>query len=177
LRILKWRINYPNLAFWSNLITFKWDTFASEFQTKFSYDFPDSFKSNLILPKFRSYSEEDYLLFRNFFQIIDIISLDYESLQYSQKLIVAAAIYILLGLYLRCFSISTVIHEFTVNIHSCSNYFELNKIFNRFAENFLQIELNNLGQHILYVSFFFNMKFEYNGPVRNFDRDGHDRVV
>lgn len=177
LSILKWRINYPNLAFWSNFITDKWDIFATEFNQKHAYDFSHHFRQNLKLPKFRGNSEEDYFLFRNFFQLIDLISIDYESLQYSEKFIVASVIYILIGLCFRCFTINEVVNEFTKNLHACSNYFDLNAIYDRFTCNFLNIEWNALGAHILYVSFFFHMKFEYNGPSMNLDREGHERVV
>jgi hypothetical protein len=175
--ILKWQINFPNFAFWSNLITQKWDIFASEFHTKHSFDFSQGFRNNLKLPKFRGESEEDYFLFRNFFQLVDLISIDYESLQYSQKLIVASVIYILIGLYFRCFSINEVVNEFTRNLHATSNYFELNQIYNRFMSCFLNVQLNMLGEHILYVSFFFHMKFQYNGPCMNLDKEGQERVV
>lgn len=177
LGILKWRINYPTLAFWSNMITDKWDTYSSQFRTMYSFDMPDQFKRNVILPKFRARSDEEYFLFRNFYQIIDLISLDYQSLQYSEKFIVASVIYILLGLYLRCFTISTVVNEFTRNPHTCSNFYELNTIYNRFTTNYLQIELNVLHHHVIYTSFFFSMRFEYNRPILSPDAEGQRRTV
>jgi hypothetical protein len=148
-----------------------------EFHSKHSYDFSNYNRNNIKLPRFRADSEEEYYLIRNFFQIIDLISIDYEHLQYSEKLLVASAIYILLGLYLRFFSISQVVSEFTKNINAYSNYYELNSIFNRFTCNFLEIELNHLSQHILYVSFFFNMKFEYESPKFILDNNGKPILV
>ncbi len=175
--MLKWRINYPTLAFWANLISDKWDTYTSEFNTLHSFDMPAHLRRNLKLPKFRAKSDEEYLLFRNFFQIIDLISLDIPSLQFSEKLIVASVIYILLGLYLRWFSISNVVNDFTRNPYACSNYYELNIIYNRFISKFLQIELNALHHHILFTSFFFNMRFEYNLPNVTADVENQQRVV
>jgi hypothetical protein len=176
LNILKWRINYPTIAFWSNYLTSKWDKFVVDFPTKHSYDLNASFK-RIKLPKFRAKTDEEYYFFRNFFQIIDAMSLDVEYLQYSEKILAAATIYLLLGLYLKCFTISQIVKDYWKDPSIYSSFGELNLIFNRFVTTYLNCGLDVVIEHANYVGFFFNLKFDYTGPIISKDEDGENRMV
>lgn len=163
LNILNWRIHYPNLAFWSNYVSLNWDIFSKEYNEKYSHDF--GLSNTIKLPRFRTSSNEEYFLFRNFFQIVDVLALDHTSLQYSEKCLCAATIYLLMGLFLKFFDIVKIVKEFTTDPSSYGAYYDLNMIFNRFLMNFLNCEFDDLSDHITYVSFFFNLKFDYAPPV------------
>ena len=175
LTILNWRIHYPNLAFWSNYISLKRDEFSIDFNQKYAHDLGPT--SPFKLPRFRSNTHEEYLLFRNFFQIIDLLALDYNSLQYSEKLLSAAAIYLLMGLFLKFFDIGKIVKEFTTDASAYGAYHDLNMIFNRFLLNYLNCEFDDLGDHIVYVSFFFYLKVDYAPPVLPKEEDNEKKAV
>jgi hypothetical protein len=172
LKTLKWRVNFPTLAFWANNISYKWDDFVNFFASHFAYDI--NFKS-LQLPTFRERTNEDYVFFRNMFQILDNITLDIEYLQYSEKFLVLAVIYLFVGIYLRYFTITDVFNEFCKDIHCYTNFYDLNIIFNRFLNNYIICELDDIVEHIYYVSQFFVIEFDYS-PVRSL-HDEHDSPV
>lgn len=165
LNILKWRIHFPTLAFWANYITSKWDKFAKEFSVKHTYDLNSSFKK-IKLPNFRAKTDEEYYFFRNYFQIIDVISLDVDYLQFSEKVLCASVAYLLIGLYFKCFSIVQVAKDFWKDPATYSAFQDLNIIFQRFLINYLNIGLDIVIEYVaLYVGFFFNLKFDYKMPA------------
>ena len=127
------------------------------FQSNFSYDIGKSLK----LPQFRSNTKDEYQFFRNLYQIIDIVTLDIESLQYSEKFIAIAVIYLFLGIYLKHFSINEVVREFGKDTQTYTNYYELNVIFNRFLNIFVGFELDDIVDCIYYVSQFYILVFDY----------------
>lgn len=158
LKTLKWKIQFPNMSFWCNYITVRWDEYAKMFSEEYAYDIN---WQNKKLPIHRNQTNQEYHMFRNLYQILDIISLDIEILKYSQKLIVVSVMYLNIGMLLKYFSQEDIITNFSKNINTFSNYYELNVIFNRFLNYFLEIELEDIIEHILYVSLFFNLQFDY----------------
>ena len=172
---LNWRIHFPNLAFWSNYTTVKWDEFSSEFNTKYAYDL--GIQNHIKLPRFRSNSSEEYFLFRNYFQLMDVLSLDYTSLHYSEKILSAAVVYLLIGLFLKHFDIPKIVKEFTKDSSLFATHYDLNMIFNRFLLNYLNCEFDDLSDHMVYVSFFFNMTFDYALPEMPKDEENEKKIV
>ncbi len=158
LKILKWKIQFLNLHFWLNLITSQWDEFSEKFLTHILNLNCEFMKYT----KFRNLTNETWESFSNiviFFQLIDIISLDFLSLKYSYKLIVCSIVYLLIGLEMKFFCVSET-QEFQKNIYFYSKFHELNIIFNSFLMKYHQLELSSLSEHIRYVSIFFNVKFD-----------------
>ena len=94
------------------------------------------------LPISRNRTIEEYRFFRDLFQILDLISLDIESLNYSEKILITCVIYLNLGVYLKQFTQNDILNEFTKDISAYTNYNDLNIIYNRFLNNFLEIELD-----------------------------------
>lgn len=164
------------MAHWSNYLTYKWDKFVKNFATKHAYDLSSSFKK-IKLPLFRAQTDEEYYFFRNFYQIIDAISLDIEYLQYSEKILAAAVIYLLLGLYLKCFTINQIVKDFWKNVNSYSVFGPLNEIFNRFVMSYLHCSLDVVIEHVFYVGYFFNLKFDYTAPIINKDEENEEKMV
>jgi hypothetical protein len=159
---LKWKVNYPTLAFWTNYVSNRWDDYIELFSTHFAYDI--DYKS-IKLPQFRGKSNENYIFFRNVFQLVDLVSLDIDFLQYCDKFLVLAIIYLFLGVYLRFFSINDVINEFSRDLHCYTNFYELNVIFNRFLNNYIVCEFDEIVEHIYYVSQFFIIDLNYTPVV------------
>ncbi len=158
LTTLCWKIQYPNISFWSNYITSKWDEYANSFSEEFAYDLN---WQNKKLPIFRKHTNEEYHLFRSMFQVLDLMTLDLELLNYSERLIVPSVMYLILGVFLKYFSHNDIIMEFSKDINAYTNYYELNIIFNRFLNCFLEIELDDIVEHIYFVSSYFYIEFDY----------------
>ncbi len=155
---LKFKVNYTTLGFMANYISLKWDKFAKHFPSKHSYDLPPNFKI-AVLPQFRT---NDDFFFRNYFQIIDAITLDIDSLNYSERIISAAIIYLLLGIYLGFFNIQDLVLKFWKDpMYYYSNFEELNIIFQRFVDIYLDCGFDVVIGHVWFVGFFFSMKFDY----------------
>jgi hypothetical protein len=161
------------MAFWSNLVTYKWDQFAKENNASPSKEF----RIHLKLPLFREKSNEEYHLFRNFFQMVDIITLDYESLQYSEKLICASLVYCLIGLFLKHFDIAGILNNFLYDPSTFASFYDFNMIFNRFLNKQLLCGFDDIIEHVMWVSWFFNMKFQYSSPLIRQDEDPENKFV
>jgi hypothetical protein len=173
LKTLKWKINYPTLAFWGNYVTHRWDDYAGLFVTHFAYDIDSS---SLKLPTFRGRNNENYVFFRNVFQVLDSITMDIEYLNFSDKFLVLAVIYLFLGVYLRFYSIDDIVNEFTRDLHCYTNFYELNIIFNRFLNNYIVCEFDEIVEHIFYVSQFFVIEFDYT-PVMPAHEEPEDQSL
>jgi hypothetical protein len=169
LRILNWKVNYQSMAFWANLVTKKWDDFSQNFIEKYSYDLTLYFKVNFKLPKFRSENKEEYLLFRYYFQIIDLITLDLNYLQFGDKSLCLTVMYLLLGLYLKIFDLTAVIKSFSsfnyMNEHLC----EFNKVYNKFLNYYIGCEFDEISETISFASTFFCLNINYKLPIIQYD--------
>jgi len=154
---LMWKINYPTISFWANFITIQWDEFAKNFHNQYPYDIS---RRRFKLPISRNRTIEEYRFFIDLFQILDLISLDVESIKYSDKILITCVIYLILGVYLKQFTQNDILSEFTKDINAYTNYNDLNIIYNRFLNNFLEIELDDIVDHLGYVSYFFYLNLE-----------------
>ncbi len=90
-----------------------------------------------------------------------MITLDIEVLKYSEKCLVSSVIYLLLGIYLKYFSHEEIILDFVNDRNTYTNYYELNIIFNRFLYNYMNLELDDIIEHIGYVCVFFNLTLDF----------------
>jgi hypothetical protein len=162
LTTLSWKIHYPCIAFWCNYITSKWDDYAQSFSETYAFDLN---WQNKKLPILRQQTNEEYHFFRNIYQILDLMTLDIDILNYSEKLLVTSVMYLILGIHLRYFNQNDIIQEFSKDINTYTNYYELNIIFNRFLNTFLEIELDDIIENIFYVSSFFYLEFDYTTHV------------
>jgi hypothetical protein len=170
---LKWKIQYPTISFWSNYITSKWDEYTRSFGETYAFDLN---WNNKHLPIFRNHSNDEYQLFRTLNQIIDLISLDIEVLKYSEKCLVSSVIYLLLGVYLKYFTHGDIIHDFANDRNAYTSYYELNIIFNRFLYNYMNLELDDIIEHIGYTAVFFNLSFDFTGVTLSEDEE-NDIVI
>lgn len=155
LKKLKWKIQYPNLSVWGNYTMEKWDSFA-----KSGYN-------GAILPLFRDDPKYEYNLLKNFFLLIDAISLDYYHISFHEKLICLSVIYLLIGLSLNCIDMNEDILKGFENKVCNQNFYSFNEMFNVFTKKEFNISIELLGDTIKYSCIFFNIKFEYKDPNFN----------
>lgn len=164
------------MAFWGNYLLNKWDEFSTNYRSRHTYDMTNHLR-NILLPKFRSETNEEYVLIRTFYQLIDIIVLDYESLMNREKLICITLIYLLIGLFKNIFNRNEVAGSFPFGGFDFSNYSEYNFIFAKFLSNYVGIEYEEFIELIPYVSLFFKLRFDYSPPRVIVEENSEERQV
>ncbi|MCQ2821487.1 MAG: hypothetical protein MJ252_29875 [archaeon] len=153
LTTLKWKIIYPSLSQWGNTMMKEWDTFIKE-----------NVNPNCGCPFFRNDSKYEDYLFKNFFVLMDVISLDYYHIFINEKYLCLSVFYLLLGLGMNCFTMTNVTDQLS-SLNPNGNFFAFNEIFQHFTQSKFNIHLNELTDTITYSCLFFNMAFEYNEPI------------
>ena len=119
-----------------------------------------------LLPQFKQPNQASYSLFRELMQFIDVCFLDINSLQYKQRPLLAAFMYLTLGKYYKVFNVEEI-----TNIFVNSSFFLLcnNEMFNGLFGNFLNFsfgyQLADLLPYIQYASSFFNLNLNFDLPI------------
>ena len=150
IKTLSWKVQYPNLAYWANLITKEWDTFVLD-----NPNLRDSFHL------FRNDAQLGYSLFKNLFLFLDVMTLDYIHLKYNEKKLCLSLCYLLLGLSLQCFSLDNILHGLS-NIQPNGSFYTFNTVFNFFIKLRFNLELDDLRNEIEYSVLFFDIYYDYN---------------
>ena len=140
----------------------KWDEYVSISQNELSSLECPFFNE---LPYFRKQVNESYFLFRNFFQILDLITLNASSSRYKDRMIVLAVMYLNIGLFFKTFSLETVARDFPLHSEVLSNFADYNLVFQNFLRCHVGLNLCDILEVIQYASRFFILKFEYSEPV------------
>jgi hypothetical protein len=174
LKVLNWKIQYPNMAFWANYVSKKWDDFSLLFNSRERFQIGVS--GNLNLPGFRIIHELDYDYFRFYFQIIDVMSLDFESLRYPEHILCASVIYLLTGLRLKNFDLRTVTSVISKDPSVISDFYDLMIIFERFLE-YLNCKFDDLVNHVSYVATFFSLPINNALPQINPSHSYHEGPI
>ncbi|MCQ2817802.1 MAG: hypothetical protein MJ252_11105 [archaeon] len=150
LKTLKWKIQFPNLAIWGNIVSKAWDNFILETRDR-----------REIWPFFRNDNIYQNFLFKNMFLILDAIAMDYCHLTYNEKKLSTALAYLLIGLTTHCFSMQDILNGLS-NFVPTQAYYLLNEVFNYFSQTKFNIQLASLRDEIEYVALFFDIIFQYN---------------
>ena len=106
-QVLEFRLQPITVAFWANFYTSKFDIYSRANLLNFeclkaSKELENGFRRLPIL--FKSDQMEDYQRFRSMMQALDLCLIDLDHLNYDKRHLVAAGIYIQLGLTLQVFS-------------------------------------------------------------------------
>ena len=161
LKTLNWKIHALTLNFWSNYLIYKWDTFISLQQQQ------QQRNNSIITFKAKP------IMYIQFFGVIDVISMDYYNIFKDQKIICGCVLYLLIGLYMKVFTLCDVSSKFSNNDNN-NNYNEIDSDsfvnYNMFMTSFLTkeygVELNSINEYIYYVSEFFVQELFDNAKER-----------
>lgn len=128
-RELGWYTTPPTYSMWANRYMNQWDIYISTNEYALSNDIV---KYNFDLT-FKSSNEVAYARFRETMQILDLVILDYDSLKYKPRAIIASIFYLIIGIHVQAFTIEMICQEFVFS----SNRFltasdEYNSLFNDF---------------------------------------------
>jgi len=173
LKVMNWRVTYNTLATWSNIYLAKWDEFVSGSDSLIC-NLETSVKMGLS-PLFRKQNNENYHLFRNFFQIIDIITLNINSSKYKDRSLVLAVMYLNIGLFLGVFNLEKVAKHFPLQTQVLTQYTEYNYIFREFMNIHINLDFCDIIDSIQYASRFFILKFDYTYPFTGSDGEKNVR--
>ena len=139
LKKLNWKVQTLTLNFWSNYLIHKWDTFISRQQQH----------NNIITFKSKP------IMYIQFFGVIDVISMDYYNIFKDQKIICGCVLYLLIGLYMKIFTLGDVASKFSAHEIDSNNFVNFNMFMTSFLAKEYGVELNVVNEYIYYVSEFF----------------------
>lgn len=177
LETLNWNIELGSFASWSNDVTHQWDYFMDNLNIYIS-DLPYS-QMNFNKPRFRSKNATSYNKFRAFFYYIDLLTLDSNYLEYSEKLLTLALLYIFMSNILGNLDFSKLKIKHHFSEEDISNNFDFNILFGRFTDAYYYIDIELLKEHIIYISFFIDSNFNIKPPKLNeaYINDGEKNVI
>lgn len=150
---LKWLLHPPTLQNWTDIYLSQWDFFLETQQPNDEIFF------------FRKADEQSYIHYRDFSQLIDMVMLDFEYLQYKPRVLIASLMFLLLGYYYKIFNKKEIVEEFQNSSKFLFNFTQFNHLFSEFLENYFGFTLYELLPTIQYLSGFFAMEFLYELPA------------
>lgn len=160
---LSFRITPPTINTWSNWYTAQWDAFIDESCLA---------KENVLVlsteqpVKFKLPTQNSYTLFRTLMQLLDLMILDIQTLQYRQRALVLSTMYILLGREYQQFTDELIEQEFPHSSHYLLNdTLAYNALFGVFLQECFGMELANLLPTVQYVATFFAVELDISLPI------------
>lgn len=141
LQNMQWKVNYPTLTTWANIITLKWDNWL---KTKLDTD--ERFRK---LPFFRHNMVSSYL-FDRFFFCLDICVLHECYLQYESHKFICALIYVIMGMF-SGYIPSEVLFDISrgnKDLAALDEFYILNNSIDMFLIESMDICLQEIAQYI-----------------------------
>lgn len=162
-KILNFDITPPTLNLWANWYVSQWDNFIKEESVKKENPL---LNSNFLIPLFKNPDEKSYALYRSIFQYIDCAVLDVKTLQYKQRAIVAAFLYIIIGKYFKQFTNEQIVNEFPrSSLYLLDESFAFNNLFKCFMKKCFGFNLPDLLPTIQFASTFFPLEINLDYPI------------
>lgn len=143
LTLLNWKVNFPTLATWANLISSKWDSWL---RIKINNNSNDRFRA---MPFFRMNLMNDYL-FQRFFYCIDMAVLNVETLNFDGCKFLSAILYITIGIFSGIIPSENVIAiaQFQRDLTSLDEYYVLNSTIDMFLNECMGSCLHEIADYI-----------------------------
>jgi hypothetical protein len=143
LSLLSWKVNFPTLATWANLISSKWDSWL---RIKMNSNNSERYRS---MPFFRMNLMNDYL-FQRFFYCIDMAILNVETLSFDGCKFLSAILYITIGIFSGMIPSENVIAiaQLEKNLSSLDEYYVLNSTIDMFLNECMGSSLHDIADYI-----------------------------
>ncbi|CAD8136226.1 unnamed protein product [Paramecium pentaurelia] len=151
-KILQWHLNIPTINLWIEFYTNQWDNYISDVHKKFRQNNNCSFKMIL---KLQGY--------------IDCCYLDFETLSYQTRKVVASFMYLVLALEYEQFTKEYIYYEIpkTTKFILADSQKSFNKLFTEFAQISFGFNLVDLIEIIKYASKFIMLDFKYSDTFQD----------
>jgi hypothetical protein len=169
IKVLKWEIVPSTINTWLNWYTCQWDLFVDTFP-----NIREIFKDNDKMPIFFKKPDElAYHIYREVTQLIDLCVLDYISLKYNNRKLVASAIFITL-----CINLEVEYFQKEININNVDltfwkdfleevnwSYSYIIDTFSIFLTQSFNFKFYDILNELVYMSKFLNFNFTYELPL------------
>jgi len=163
-KALKWKLTPTTIYNWGGHFMNEWDSFVEESKLFIESKLINNPNGEIIC--FKQANEQSYTKFREFSQIMDLLVLNIETLQYPNRTLVAGIIYILAGRAFKEFDTDQIINEI-----SCDSKFlyrditGFNQIYSEFVKKSFSYDITEIVPAIQYVAPYFQVKFCYELPM------------
>ena len=162
-RTLDYEITPPTLNMWANWYMSQWDSFVQNCEFAKNHGL---ISGNGKVPLFKKPHNSSYNLYRQYMELVDCAILDIQTLQYKQRAIIAAFMYILLGKEFKQFTNDQILNDFpTSSLYLLNDSLPYNELYSYFISNFFGLALYDLLPTIQYGSTFFGLEFQIELPV------------
>lgn len=162
LKELGWRTTPPTYAMWANWYMNQWDIYIATNEYAMTHHV---LQQNPGLT-FKTSDECAYSRFREVLQILDMVLLDHNCLQYKPRGLVAAVMYLILGIATKEFDVQRICTEFPF---TSNGFLDPNSMFNLLFMDFLYLsfgfQLHDLAPTVQYVAPFLGWPFNYDLPM------------
>ena len=160
-----------------NLLTSSWDLYTrSSTIEDYLQQINLSQTDNVI--RFRELCDESYIMYREVSQIVDALIMVHETLTFNGGLLVAALIYLFMGIHLKIFVREEVAYAFAQSsTYLLDQENAFNNVYRRFVNVCFGIAIEELIPYAQYVSPFFALPMDHS-PIKgamnqkNFDVSG-----
>ncbi len=122
---------------------------------------------NFSKPFFRKNNASSYNFIRAYFQYLDMIILDYNYLEFTEKLIALSVLYILLSNIMGNLDLMVLKEKLCFTLEEINKNREFNILFEKYLYYHWELELEYLYEHIFYISFLIDSQFSIDQPVLN----------
>ena len=159
--MIEWKLLPPTINLWLNWYLCQWDVFLDSFDD-LREKVLNQYNENILY--FKKPDEKSYYQFRNITQVIDLLVLDKKYFLFNQRLLVASAIFLVLGFSLQVFSPDQngYDEDFVKEITQKTVFSE---VFEEFLTQSFGFTMDEIYLPIVYVSKFFNFKFSTDLPL------------
>jgi len=162
LKELSWRTTPPTYAMWANWYMNQWDIFIST--NDFAISHP--IIQNMDDLTFKTSNDKAYARFREVMQILDLLILDHNCLQYIPRAMVISIMFLILGMHVGEFDVQKICGEFQ---YSSNGFLDMNSDFNQLFIEFIYMschfELHDIAPTIQYISSFMSIPLNYDLPM------------
>jgi hypothetical protein len=183
---LKWQIIPSTANTWLNWYICQWDLFVDSVPGVYEV-IQENCKNNGTI-YFKKTDETSYQIYREITQLIDVIVLDYLSLRYHSRYIVASCIFLTLCMNLEIIYFTkaernayTFDEEFYINLlneaEDSSNRY-LVDIYSSFLHQSFNMSFEDILETVVYCSKFIHFEFTYDLPlVMQTNPNGIENVI
>jgi hypothetical protein len=153
---------------WANWYMLQWDFFVEGIKAAAEEDFKEDPRHDLIAKNFITFLQGDghsYYRFREIMQLLDTMLLNVSTLQYKQRTLVAAVMFLSLGRRLSIFTTDQIVSEFPESsLYVLDDKITFNSLFNSFAFFAFGYTLAELLPAIQYCATYFGLPLHFNMP-------------
>jgi hypothetical protein len=119
--------------------------------------------------KFKQPNERSYVCFRELMELLDVMILEVQTLQYKNRVLIASVMYLLIGKHYKQFGTKEIQESFGNSSNFLLDPNNRVGVFNNIFEEFLGysfgFQIYELLPTIQYVSGFFKLQFNYDLPT------------